>query len=404
MANFTQRGKRWQAHVRLKDPRTGVLHKVSKAFDRKIQDPNNPDAPYAEAWASEIQWQIRNSRYRPETEAPILQIGKNANGAQKWLPSTLNDLINKYIYDVLAKAGPDKHKSKNGDINRLRIVSGNIGSYLIVDITNTALAEYRDIRLSTKSLRTGRKLGPQTVKHELSLLSRVFNAAIKEWGLNLPNGNPVEKINMPSLAGRERDRRLVGDEQDRLFAACAKSKNPYLLPVVEFAIESGMRASEILEVTEKDVIDGIRRIKSTGLLFRAVQLNRKCAVLDKTKNGDKNVSVPLSAEARQIIRDMPPPQPDPDDVQVFPTTYDAIHRAFVKACKVAEIKDLRFHDLRHEATSRLAERGLDVLEIQKITRHKDLKMLLRYVQLVAEDVANAVDSKPHPKYGRVGVL
>jgi integrase len=72
---------------------------------------------------------------------------------------------------------------------------------------------------------------------------------------------------------------------------------------------------------------------------------------------------------------------------------------FVRACEAEDIKDLRFHDLRHEATSRLAERGLDVLKMQKITRYKDLKMLLRYIQLVAD----AVDSKPHPIYGR-GVL
>ena len=72
---------------------------------------------------------------------------------------------------------------------------------------------------------------------------------------------------------------------------------------------------------------------------------------------------------------------------------------FVRGCEAADIKDLRFHDLRHEATSRLAERGLDVLEMQKITRQKDLNMLLTCVQLVAD----SVDSNPHPIYGR-GVL
>jgi integrase len=403
MPTYTERGQKCQAHIRLRDPRSGTLHKISKMFDQRKQDTKNPDAPYAEEWANEIESQIRSSRYHPENQTTLLQIIKPTNGKAKLLPSTLNDMIDRYIYDVLVPAGPDQHKGRNRVINRLRIIATNIGGYLIKDITRVAMAEYRDIRLATVSVRTKRKLSTQTVKHELSMLSRVFNAAIKEWGLDLPHGNPIEKINMPSIAGTERERRLEDDEQDRLFAACARSKNPYLLPVVKFAIESAMRASEILEVTEKDVINGLRGIVSTGLLKSEVQLNRKRAILKKTKNGDKNVMVPLSAEARQIIMDLPS-NPDQNDERIFPVTYNAIHCAFVRACKSAGIKNLRYHDLRHEATSRLAERRLDVLEIQKITRHKDLKMLLRYVQLVAEDVADVMDSKPHPKYGRVGVL
>ena len=94
MATYTQRGQKWQAHIRLRDPRSGTLHKISKMFDRKKQDPKNPDAPYAEGWADDIESQIRNSRYHPENQTTLLQIIKHTNGKTKSLPSTLDDLIN----------------------------------------------------------------------------------------------------------------------------------------------------------------------------------------------------------------------------------------------------------------------------------------------------------------------
>jgi Site-specific recombinase XerC len=76
-----------------------------------------------------------------------------------------------------------------------------------------------------------------------------------------------------------------------------------------------------------------------------------------------------------------------NDGRVFCTTYEGIHQAFARTCARAGIEDLHFHDLRHEATSRLFEKGFNHMEVSAITGHKTLQMLKRYTHLRAEDLA-----------------
>jgi integrase len=66
---------------------------------------------------------------------------------------------------------------------------------------------------------------------------------------------------------------------------------------------------------------------------------------------------------------------------------EAIKRSYIRAVRRAGIENLRFHDLRHEATTRLFEKGLNIMEVASITGHKDLRMLQRYTHLRAEDLA-----------------
>jgi integrase len=75
------------------------------------------------------------------------------------------------------------------------------------------------------------------------------------------------------------------------------------------------------------------------------------------------------------------------DGRVFPITANALKLAFERAVKRAGIEDLHFHDLRHEATSRLAEKLPNVIELAAVTGHKDLRMLKRYYHPRAEDLA-----------------
>lgn len=77
---------------------------------------------------------------------------------------------------------------------------------------------------------------------------------------------------------------------------------------------------------------------------------------------------------------------------MFETTYDAVHQSFVPACRRANISDLRFHDLRHEATSRFFERGFNPMQVATITGHKTLQMLKRYTHLKAEDLADMMET------------
>jgi integrase len=113
-----------------------------------------------------------------------------------------------------------------------------------------------------------------------------------------------------------------------------------------------------------------------------VNLKKRTAHLPKTKNGEAR-TMPLSSRAVATLENLPRNL----DGRVFGTTYEGIHQAFVRACRRAGIADLRFHDLRHEATSRLFEKGFNPMEVSAITGHKTLQMLKRYTHLRAEDLA-----------------
>ena len=102
------------------------------------------------------------------------------------------------------------------------------------------------------------------------------------------------------------------------------------------------------------------------------------------QNGDSK-DVPLSPHALELLTDLP--RNIREDQVVFPLHFEALKSSWRRACCRAGISDLRFHDLRHEATSRFFEKGLNVMEVAAITVHKDLRMLQKYTHLRAGDLA-----------------
>jgi len=220
----------------------------------------------------------------------------------------------------------------------------------VASIRGMDIARFRDERL--------RKVTPSTVKRDLVLLGHVFEVARKEWGIHFHN--PVRDIKLP------RDRRLQAGEETRLLEACREAHNPWLLPVVQLALETAMRQGELIR-----------------LRWEHIDLNRRTAHLPDTKNGESR-TVPLSTTAVRVLRTLPRSLHG----QTFPgVTTEAIKRAYIRAVRRAGIENLRFHDLRHEATTRLFEKGLNIMEVASITGHKDLRMLRRYTHLKAEDLA-----------------
>ncbi len=127
----------------------------------------------------------------------------------------------------------------------------------------------------------------------------------------------------------------------------------------------------------------MRQGEIVSLDWKHIDLKKRIAYLPETKNGEPR-GVPLSTSAIATFRSLP----GSTTGKVFPgVTTEAIKRAFMRACQRAEIEDFHFHDLRHEATSRLFEKSLNPLEVASITGHKTLQMLRRYTHLRAEDLA-----------------
>ena len=323
MASFRKRGPyQWQAQVRKKG------HPLqTKTFETRAE---------AEQWARAIEVEMDKGAFVSRAEAES---------------TTLKELLERYLEEVT----PQK-KGAEPETNRLRLMMRHaLAHRFVAGVRGVDIAGWRDERL--------RKVTAATVKRDLVLLGHVFEVARKEWGIHIHN--PVRDIKLPT-GGRPRDRRLQHDEETRLFDACRQARNPWLLPLVQLAIETAMRRGELLR-----------------LRWEHIDLNRRTAHLPDTKNGEAR-TVPLSMTAVAVIRALPHALHG----DVFPgVTTEALKRSYVRATRRAGIDDLRFHDLRHEATTRLFEKGLNIMEVASITGHKDLRMLRRYTHLKAEDLA-----------------
>jgi integrase len=138
-----------------------------------------------------------------------------------------------------------------------------------------------------------------------------------------------------------------------------------MLPLVKLALETAMRRSELL-----------------GLRWEHINLQKRTIFLELTKNGTSR-TVPLSTHAVQILDEMP----RNIDGQVFPITHEVVSQAFNRARKRAGVKDIRFHDLRHIAITKLAQKLPNLIELSAVSGHKSLAMLKRYYHPSAEQLA-----------------
>lgn len=223
----------------------------------------------------------------------------------------------------------------------------------LAQIDSATFAEYRDTRLQI--------VQPCTVKRELGILQHAFDIAAREWSIPL-RVNPLKPLSKPTVSNR-RDRRLQKGELDRLLQAAGKTRNPFLLPVVRFALETAMRRGEIL-----------------ALRFRDVDIERCTAKIRMSKNGHAR-TIPLSSPAVALLETTIAVMSEKDKAgneRIFPITPLALRLAWDRLTKRAKIDDLHFHDLRHEAISRFFEKGLTVPEVASISGHRDIRMLLRY--------------------------
>jgi integrase len=215
-----------------------------------------------------------------------------------------------------------------------------------------------------------------TIRLDLSLISNLFKAARLDWGMPYLD-NPIALLRKPKQ-GKGRDRRLSADEAKRFERALEACPKKLVRLAVLFAIHTAARQGEILRLKRTDVDFG-----------------RRIAIFRDTKNGEDR-AVPLSKHALAVLRQLDTSAESP---VMFPVTRTVITRAWRHILERAGIKDFRFHDLRHEATTSLFERGLSTMEVQKVTGHKTLAMLLRYTQMDVGHLVerlDATESSPRP--------
>lgn len=327
MATYTKRSSgQWQAKIRKKG-----YPVQTKTFLNKSQ---------AQKWATQVEAKMDTKEFISTS------LAEN---------TTFQQICDRYMEEVV----PTK-KSARQMGSMIRNLCIHLGQYTAATITPEVLVKYRDERLKT--------VKGHTVRKDLLRIRRILTVASKEWGVYLPRGNPVDMITVPTQPKRGRERRLEGNEEERLLKA-AKSNRGEIHTIIQFAIETAMRRGEICE-----------------LRWENIDLHKKIAKLLDTKNGE-NRTIPLSPKVIQLLEAMPRNLSG----KVFSMKADSITQAFERCCKRADIEDLRLHDLRHEATSRFFERGFNIMQVSSITGHKDLAMLKRYTHLRAEDLAEMLN-------------
>jgi integrase len=319
MGCVRKRGKSWNAQVRVSGWRS-----FTKSFKSKSD---------AISWIEETENKLRSSN------KPRVNVGE----------ITFRDLLQKYGLEVSSNLkGSDRELCKLNMLSRHSIADNKL-----VNLTRKHFEYLRDERLQ--------KVKSGTVHAELMLFRRVFKTAINKWGYGLLS-NPTEHLQLPP-PHKSRKRRLVGDEKERILAAALSQRNIYIASIIEFAIETGMRRSEILKLRWFDV-----------------DLENGFASLYDTKNGEDR-RVPLTRRCIEVLQTVPH-----SNEQVFPISATCLRLAWNRARKKACITNLRFHDLRHEAVSRFFEMGMSVPEVALISGHKDVRQLFRYTHLNPNNV------------------
>ncbi|MBI5121420.1 MAG: site-specific integrase [Rhodospirillales bacterium] len=303
----------------------------SKTFTKKAD---------AKRWAEKIETEIKDRVFVSRKEADR---------------KTLGDMAQRYLEEITpTHKGADQEAIRIKALKRYSICRNSMSALTVDDF-----AKWRDGRLA--------EVSAGTVIRELNLWHAIIETARREWGVNIPN-NPVSLIRRPKPPP-PCDRRINSkDEEASLLAACDEDDNKLLGPIVRIAIETAMRQGELC-----------------NLLWKDVNLERGTLTLRGQKNGDPFRGVPLSTTAIRVLEELKEGL-DEDDLKglVFPIDQNVLKMRFRRVCKRANIEGLRFHDLRHEATSRLFEKGYETMEVVKITGHKTMHMAMRYTHLLAE--------------------
>ena len=324
MATVRKRGHK-QWEVRVR--RKGVPVQC-RTFDTK---------EVAKKWARQVEGEIDRGAFVDRSEAE---------------ETTLTEALDRWVQEYLPKLAASSHETERSRVRQLKRHPLALGA--LAQIRGRDVVEFiYDLEAEDYS--------PDSIRLFLATISRVFNMARMAWGMDyLVNPVPLAKHARPK-GSTGRTRRLEEGEE----AAVLTHAGINFKPVFEWAVVTAMRRSEIARLAKRDI-----------------DFANRTALVRRSKNGEER-TVPLSSAAVRILSSLPE-----RGGPIFGMTEGAITQAMIDACDRAKVEDLRFHDLRHEATSRLFEdTDLDAVEIATITGHKSMQMLKRYTHLRAHKLA-----------------
>jgi len=348
MATYQQRSGSWRAIVRRKG--------------HKPQTRTFPTKSAAKVWAERVE------RDLAEMEA---------RGGHPNEDLTIGELI-AWRVEELDSVKPVS-KTQVGNMSRLR---ESLGDIVARKLTANDVIEHARRRIEGNHMLPNGRLAPPcapaTINVELGYLTELLKLArpmkgIATLGDPVAEARPVLRLLRMVGKSKRRDRRPTPDELTRLrkhFEAAAWRSQIPMNDIIEFAIASAKREGEICRLLWSD-LDAANRT----LLLRDAKHPRK-----KLGNHKR---FPLLGSAWDVVQRQ---AQLPGEDRIFPYKPDSVGTAFTRACKALGIEDLHFHDLRHEATSRLFEQGYDIPEVAAVTLHESWNELKRYTQLRPESL------------------
>ena len=305
-------------------------------------------------WAKQTEAQLRLGLYE-ESVTPIM---------------TNHEVLFEVAANHYMKTHTIHKKIVRCETSRLQILIKRWGNLPVSKVDKSSVITLRDDLL--KMGRSG-----ETINHYFNTISKLFQMLNDEWELEIPN--PIKGIKrMPSSKGRSK--RVNLELESLLLYGCNQLSLPLLCSIIQFALQTGMRRGELM-----------------GLTWADVDLANRKAYLHQTKNGEPR-QVPLTRQAMAVLESLPK-----DCERVFPMGMSGLRFQFERlkrhlkqdwrGCGANPLNDLRFHDFRHEALSRLSDAGLNVIELSHISGHKTLAMLKRYTHPSHEAIFLKIDQK-----------
>lgn len=328
MSSIRKRGKKYQVQIR----RKGTLP-ISRTFHSK-QD--------ALEWSRHME----------------------SSADRRELPPSYKELANYTLADIMIRYRDEISITKLGYDNERhyinRFIKTKFSKQHLISLKPSTFSTYIDEQLKTYK--------PATVCRDIAIIQHALETAIRKWNIPL-NENPLRKVTKPRVDNIIR-KRYSKEQYQQILKALSNCLNLYAVPLVEFALETAMRRSEILRAQWSDVDF------------------EKCTLdIPKAKNGFPRV-IPLSPKAINILLSLQTMNKVTykDNKTIFPVTVNSVRCMIKTIHRCSNIKNFRFHDLRHEAITRYFEMGLSVPEVSIISGHRDYSMLQRYTQITAEDV------------------
>jgi integrase len=271
----------------------------------------------------------------------------------------LKDFIDE-IYLPWAKANK---RSCRDDVWRSGVLIEYFGKQRRDEIAPFQIERFKHERRAGLTWR-GTQRTPASVNRELEVLSRIYSIAIDN-GMNIQN--PCRKVRLLRM-DNQRNRYLSEDEETRLMAIF-EGRRAHLRSIVILALHTGMRRGEIL-----------------SLRWNQIDFERSLILVQRTKTGRDRI-IPMNSTVRETLAAI---RQQAEGNQVFPI--NDVKRSFAYACVKAKIADFRFHDLRHTAATRLADRGADAFQIAAILGHSSIQMTARYTHATSDGLRRAMES------------